>query len=69
MWGCCMLHELPPDHPDRCRPLLGARYRWKHGKLWRKITPAFGIAANCFNDLGPAWTDNDIFTFDVVCNS
>ena len=62
-----LLNDLPPNHPDRNRPLLGARYRWKQGKTWRTVTPAFGIAVNCFNDLGSAWTDNDVFTFDE-CN-
>lgn len=59
-----LLNDLPPDHPDRCRPLLGARYRWRLGKTWREVKPSYGVATNCFNDLGSAWTDNDVFTFD-----
>jgi len=59
-----LLNDLPPDHPDRNRSLLGARYRWQLGKTWREVKPGFGIAQSTYNDLGPAWTDNDVFTFD-----
>jgi len=56
-----MLHELPKNHPDRNRPLAGCRYRWRKGKAWKTIKPTFGIAASSYNDLGTAWTDNDVF--------
>lgn len=58
------LHELPPDHPDRNKPLVGCKYRWKEATLLREITPSMKIAKVCYNDLAPLWTDNDVFTFD-----
>lgn len=59
----CFLNDLPINHPDRNRPLFGCWYRWKNGKTWKEIKKTFRIAGNSFNDLGPAWTDNDVFTF------
>lgn len=58
-----MLHELPPDHPDRNRPLAGCFYRWKNAKVWREIFPTYGIAKRTYNELGEAWADNDVFSW------
>lgn len=59
------LNDLPQEHPDRNRPLVGAFYRWQHfKKTWKEIMPAFRIAQCTFNDLAPCWTDNDRFTFE-----
>lgn len=61
-----LLHELPHNHPDRNRSLVGCWYRWKDGKTWKEIMPSFKIVKRecSYNDLGPCWTDNDVFTFD-----
>lgn len=56
-----LLHTLPGGHPDRNRPLVGCLYRWKHAKSWREVKPTFGIARVTYNDLGDAWTANDVF--------
>ncbi len=56
-----LLHTLPPEHPARNAPLAGCYYRWQHAKKWQVVKPVFGIAGNTFNELGPAWTDNDVF--------
>lgn len=56
----CMpfLHELPTDHPDRNRPLLGFRYTMP-GIMAKttEVTASFGIAKKTYNDLGPVWTE------------
>jgi len=58
------LNDLPVNHPDRNRPLVGCWYRWKNGKMWKEIKPTFPIASKTFNELGPTWTENDVFTFN-----
>ena len=63
------LKDLPHDHPDRNRPLSGAHYRWVNGKIWKEIKPTFKIAGKTYNELGPAWTENDVFTFDDISAS
>lgn len=57
------LHELPLGHPQRNRSLVGCWYRWKGAKVWKEIKPSFRIARNTYNELGTAWTDNDVFCF------
>ena len=57
------LHTLDSAHPNRTRPLVGCWYRWRNGKQWKQVTPGYKIAHKCYNDLGPAWT-NDLFSFD-----
>ncbi len=59
------LNDLPHEHPDRNRPLVGCWYRWKHAKNWMEIKQSFGIALFSFNQLGPTWTDNDIFCAEL----
>jgi hypothetical protein len=59
-----ILNDLPRDHPDRNRPLLGGWYRWREAKLWKEIKPTFLISRVTFNDLGTTWTDFDVFTFE-----
>lgn len=56
-----MLHELPVDHPDRNKPLVGCFYRNKNANVWREVFPAFNIAKKAYNDLAPCWTDNDVW--------
>lgn len=58
------LHELPIDHADRNRPMVGCWYRWKRGKTYKEVKKTFRIARFSFNELGPAWVENDVFTFD-----
>lgn len=60
------LHELPVDHPDRNRPLARCFYRWREAKTWREVKPTFGIAKKTYNDLGPSWTDFDVFAFEIA---
>ena len=60
------LHELPVDHKDRNRPLVGCWYHWREGKTRKQIKDTFKIAKNTYNELGSCWTDNDLFTFDNV---
>lgn len=60
-----MLHELPVNHPDRNRSLAGCFYRCKNAKVWREIKGSFAIAPCSFNDLGSAWTDNDVFSWST----
>ena len=63
------LHELPPEHPDRNRPLVGAWYQWRqHTKLWKEVKETFKIAGKTYNELALAWTENDRFTFDRLPN-
>lgn len=57
------LDTLPPNHPDRNRPLAGCWYKYKTAKLWSEITPTFKIARVTYNDLGNAWTQYDIFSW------
>ena len=56
------LHELPKDHPDRNRPLLGFSYTMPG--LMAKITtvtPSFGISKCSYNELGIVWTDKHLW--------
>lgn len=57
------LHELPPGHELRTRPLAGAQVRNRNSKLWRDITPSWAIAKNCYDQLGFAWTKTNEFRF------
>jgi len=59
------LAELPIDHELRTRPLAGAFYHNRDGKFSREVFPTYGIAKKCYNDLGSAWTDADVFYFEV----
>jgi len=56
-----LLHELPRGHELRTRPLVNAQCRNKHSKTWRDITPTWGIAKACYDDLSEAWTDGTEF--------
>ena len=56
-----LLNELPHDHAERNRKLEGCWYKFKFAKDWREIKGSFKIADKTYNDLGPAWTENDIF--------
>lgn len=59
------MHLLPVEHPDRNRPLVGARY-WPKGKTpkaGKTVLPTYKIANNTFNELGPAWTEHDHWSF------
>lgn len=58
-----MLHELPVEHQDRTRLLAGCFYRWKNARVWREINGSFAIASCTYNDLGSAWTENDVFSW------
>lgn len=60
-----LLHNLPPDHTDRNRPLIGCYYKWKFGVMWNQIKAPYGIAIYTYNQLSEGWTDNDYFTWDA----
>ncbi len=55
------LDQLPKEHNDRNTLLSGFYYKWKLGKVWLEIKPTFAIAKKTYNELGAAWTDNDVF--------
>lgn len=57
------LEELPSDHVDRNKPLVGCWYRYKDKTFWREIFPTYRIANKTFNDLNDAWTRNSVFSF------
>jgi hypothetical protein len=61
--NCLHLESLPVDHPLRNRPLakIGAEYRHRQGKVWKRVAPNYRIAQCTYNDLGPAWTDFDVW--------
>lgn len=59
------LHELPVEHELRNKHLTGAFYHHRDGKFSREIFATYGIAKKCYNDLGPSWTDADVFYFEV----
>ena len=54
------LKRLPSDHPMRSKPLaeIKAELRNNAGPKapWKTVESHWGIAKNCFNDLGLAWT-------------
>lgn len=54
------ISDQPVDHPLRNSPLveIGAKYRVGDSKVFQEITPSYGIAKKCYNDLGPVWTNN-----------
>lgn len=62
------LHELPPDHPERNQPLEGAFYGPKGTALkrtgWKQVLPSYKLAKRTYNDLGPAFTQYDWWTFE-----
>jgi hypothetical protein len=45
--------------------LVGAFYHNKNGKASREVFPTYGIAKKCYNDLGSAWIDAELFYFEV----
>lgn len=50
-----LLHTLPPGHPLRSAPLLGAQCRNVHSKEWRNIGPSWGIASASYDQVADAW--------------
>ena len=58
-----ILNNLPTDHPDRNKPLLGAFYKRHDAKLWKEIKPNYKISKSTFNQLGEAWTNTEVFSF------
>lgn len=56
-----LLHTLPPGHPLRLRPLLGAKIRNLQSKAWRTIEPSWGIAQKCYDDLSGPWLEYNEF--------
>lgn len=58
------LNDLPSDHPDRNRPLVGCFYKHRDAKVYREVLPTYKIAQKTFNQLGPSWTTSDVFTYD-----
>ena len=56
-----ILSELPYDHQLRNTPLIeiGAEYKRFDSKVWQAVTPPYGIAKKCYNDLAPEWTEFD----------
>ena len=63
MKACTMilLATLPSDHPLRNKPLIeiGAQYKRYDSKVWQDVTPPYGIAKKCYNDLASVWTEFD----------
>jgi hypothetical protein len=60
------LKPLPPEHELRNKPLKGSFYHATNGKFSREVFSSYGIANKTYNDLGPAWTDNEEFYFEIV---
>ena len=56
-----ILYDLPYDHQLRNTPLIeiGAEYKRFDSKVWQAVTPPYGIAKKCYNDLAPVWTEFD----------
>lgn len=54
-----ILSDLPKYHSLRNAPLadIGAEYKWKNTKEWKRVTPSYRIAKCTYNELAPAWTD------------
>ncbi|MCR9292888.1 MAG: hypothetical protein NXI32_09225 [bacterium] len=51
------LHQLPFDHPDRKRPLIGCWFGFNiHPDDWEQVAEDSPIAYLSYNQLGPAWT-------------
>lgn len=61
------LGDLPHDHVLRNTPLIkiGATYQFKGTKGSFAVLPSWTIAKNTFNELGPAWTANQIWRGDL----
>ena len=61
--GWVILKELPEDHPLRNTPLIQiqAENQTKDSKIWYEIRPAFKISNKTYNELGPAWTEYDMW--------
>lgn len=60
------LKSLAPEHELRNCPLEGAFYHATNGKFSREVFSSYGIANKTYNDLGPAWTDNEEFYFEIA---
>jgi hypothetical protein len=60
------LKPLLPEHELRNKPLKGSFYHATNGKFSREVFSSYGIANKTYNDLGPAWTDNEEFYFEIV---
>jgi len=60
------LKQLPPEHELRNQPLKGSFYHATDGKFSREVFSSYGIANKTYNDLGPAWTDNEEFYFVIA---
>ena len=56
-----LLATLPSDHTLRNKPLIeiGAQYKRYDSKVWQDVTPPYGIAKKCYNDLASVWTEFD----------
>lgn len=54
-----ILSDLPKYHSLRNAPLadIGAEYRWKNSKNWKRVAPTDRIATCTYNELSPAWTE------------
>lgn len=61
-----LLHTLPPDHPDRNKPLLGCFYKWKFCVIWYEIKSDYGIANMTYNQLTAGWSENIFFSWDSL---
>lgn len=57
------LATLGREHPLRNMALadIQAEYRHRAGKEWKRVLPKYRIARCTYNQLGPAWTDFDIW--------
>lgn len=58
------LHELPPEHPDRNRPLLGCNFKLRLSKVWKSVKLNYAIQNDTYNDLADVWTHHTDFTWD-----
>lgn len=59
------LHDLPPEHPDRNRPLLGCNFKLRSSKVWKYVMPNYAIQDATYNDLRPdVWTHQTDWTWD-----
>ena len=64
-----LLATLPVNHPLRNKPLIeiGAQYKRYDSKIWQDVTPPYGIAKKCYNDLASVWTEFD--EWRATCSS
>jgi hypothetical protein len=59
------LADLPPEHPDRNRPLLGCNFKLHVSKVWKYVMPNYAIQDNNYNELADVWTHQTDWTWET----